>query len=459
MVGSDPVELMRLGQEMVKAGDDLQRRRERLQRVIAGLDWTGPSATRLRRDFLAIKLGPLVDLLRREGAALREQAAQQAFASRAEGGIVMDLLETVIPPLFGAAGPAAPSSYTIEALRRAGINPATWKPELGFAANSGTIEKVYEYYGQLYLDHPELQWAGMAALIGPSFQAGFEDLSDFRTIAGSLADRLEEAEKLGAILPPGTEQQIAAFRALAGASEEELAFFETTLLDMQQQIFIDQATQHEAFLSGGLPAIRELRDSGVLDDRTVHAWELIERGRGGDAAALAEGNRLLLLREQTTVIDDEYQRMLNHDPPIGQAMTYLMTATGRPTIEGAGSYADIDPLTLSVSTPATIGTPESIFGQEIPSVSVGLPVQVVGTVETPLPAGNIANFDDRWRLIEQDTLPAYQELLEDGRVGPILTGSTVAQRAEEARLANRVDDLFVDLLTDWDTSVEIRTPP
>lgn len=41
-----------------------------------------------------------------------------------------------------------------EALERAGIDPSAWRPELGAEANKNTIVKVYQYYGQLFLDHP-----------------------------------------------------------------------------------------------------------------------------------------------------------------------------------------------------------------------------------------------------------------------------------------------------------------
>ena len=55
------------------------------------------------------------------------------------------------------------------ALKSAGIERDTWRPDLGFAANRRTVQAVYDYYGQLFLAHPHLRWAGMASLIGPSF--------------------------------------------------------------------------------------------------------------------------------------------------------------------------------------------------------------------------------------------------------------------------------------------------
>ena len=43
-------------------------------------------------------------------------------------------------------------------------------------ANRRTVEAVYGYYGQLFLEHRYLEWAGMASMIGPAFYAGFRDL-------------------------------------------------------------------------------------------------------------------------------------------------------------------------------------------------------------------------------------------------------------------------------------------
>ena len=65
--------------------------------------------------------------------------------------------------------------YT-RALARAGIQRASWHPSRGVDENRRAAEAVYGYYGQLFLDHPYLEWAGMASMIGPAFYAGFRDI-------------------------------------------------------------------------------------------------------------------------------------------------------------------------------------------------------------------------------------------------------------------------------------------
>jgi hypothetical protein len=80
-----------------------------------------------------------------------------------------------------AAPPPSPASrlrsYWLDrAFGEAGIDRAHWEPDRGVEVNRRTIERVYAYYGRLYLRHARLEWAGMANLIGPSFYAGFQDV-------------------------------------------------------------------------------------------------------------------------------------------------------------------------------------------------------------------------------------------------------------------------------------------
>jgi hypothetical protein len=82
------------------------------------------------------------------------------------------------------------------------------------------------------------------------------------------------------------------------------------------------------------------------------------------------------------------------------------------------------------------------------------PGQVHVEVKTPFPAGNIAHFDDRWALIEEDTLPRYQDLLarDPDRARDII-GSDVAGRIDDYRMSERIDDIVGQML-DWDVDVD-----
>lgn len=77
-------------------------------------------------------------------------------------------------------GPFLDNYWAYEALEQAGIDPDSWDPAKGTGPNAENIEAVYNYYGQLFLNNPDFQWAGMANMIGPSFAGGFHDLKMLR---------------------------------------------------------------------------------------------------------------------------------------------------------------------------------------------------------------------------------------------------------------------------------------
>jgi len=266
---------------------------------------------------------------------------------------------------------------------KAGIDPTTWDFNHGTEANWEIIKKVYDYYGRLYLKNPDLQWAGMANMIGPSFAGGFRDLAMLRSILNS------------GIQPPFIPNEL--WASLKQFGDDELRFFETTLLGMQKEIFLDQGRQHEAFLAGGMKEIERLRASGAIDGETYAAWEEIA---SGDPQQVAEGNTFLLEREQKQIINDNYDDMRSH-PITGEAMTQMITLIGAASIPGAKTFPEV-------------------FSE-----------------------GNIADKDDRWALIEQDTLPVYRDLVtkHPERVRGII-GSDFTQRTEDMRIPNRLLEII-----------------
>jgi hypothetical protein len=329
-------------------------------------------------------------------------------------------------PVQRPQDPAALRDYWMSiALSRAGINPAEWDPERGADALGPILHRAYEYYGDLYLENPSMQWAGMANMIGPSFAAGFFDLESLRDKARDVA--LDSTSPV--------------VDTVAALSANELRFYETAFLSMQKEIFHDQAMMHEAYRGGGMQAIQELRDAGLIDSRTAQAWSQIDEGhRTGDQQLIAAGNTQLLRREQNDIIQDDYQRMYDR-PVTGPAFTYMMTAIGEPSIPGARTFAEYRPLTVTVETPGP---------ERIPFTPFDNPLQGEVEVQTPLPAGNLADFNDRWSYITADTLPAYQELLrDDPQRAKEIIGSDVAERIDDNRLHNRALDLAERFATDW----------
>jgi hypothetical protein len=131
-----------------------------------------------------------------------------------------------------------------------------------------------------------------------------------------------------------------------------------------------------------------------------------------------------------------------------------MTLVGAPSVPGARSYPEVFP--LSVGASASVGTPERvplvpILGPWSPSVPVPhIEVEVGAEIVTPLPDGNIADFDDRWALIRDDTLPTYAELARHRpHVALDELATPIGERAEAFTIQHRIDDILVALATDW----------
>jgi hypothetical protein len=313
-------------------------------------------------------------------------------------------------------------TWFYRALQRAGIEHESWRPGRGVDENRRVVEAVYSYYGQLFLAHPYLLWAGMASMIGPAFYAGFRDL-------GLVPD----AARTAVLAVFGR-----ASRRLARRAAGDLGFYETTFLTMQKKIFEDQAPMHEAYLAGGLPQVEEFYRARIIDLATLAAWRQIDMGRrAGDQAAVADGNRALLFREQHDIIDRFYLEMLGHGGLEGPAFTYLLTLAGAPSVPGAHSYPERYPLTIAARLPR---------GQI--------------SACTPLADGNIAVFVNRWQLIDDDTLPRYAALIrDDPEQARALVATPIGERMARYRLLARAPALTAAALTRWRLDITAAPGP
>jgi hypothetical protein len=329
--------------------------------------------------------------------------------------------------------------YVVRAAQRAGIDLDDWDPAAGAQHNRDTIERVYRYYAKLFLMDDRLEWAGMANLVGPSFAAGFLDLHMVRELAAELDERVGDLPgPVQERLPP----EVLGLAALSDLGEDELAFYERTLLAMQKEIFFDAGTMHEAYLERGLEGIEELRDAQIVDGQAVGAWQRIDRGAPEDVATATE---LLADREQNLTIADEYDDMRARFPT-GPAMTYLMTVVGDPSIPGTKTPGEFSQ--LEVTGPWVRLVP-------VPPVGPGVEGRVV--VTTSLPDFNIADRANRWRMITDDTLPAYRRLVDEQPESlRALVGADVGLLIEDNRLRQRWPRLVEDLRRGWALDPDVR---
>jgi hypothetical protein len=303
------------------------------------------------------------------------------------------------------------------AIERAQIVRADWNPVRGFAKNRRWAEAVWTYYGQLFREHPQLRWAGMANMIGPTFYASFGDLAMLPDSAYKALDWMSER----------------APRFLAKAQTADLGFYVTTFLRMQKKVFEDQATMHEAYIDGGVPEIEKLFRARIIDAATLRAWRWID----DDASALVDsGNRMLLFREQFDIIDRFYLQMFRRHRPTGQLFTYLLTLAGTPSVPNAQSFPEQYPRTFTAE-----------------------PRLAAIKVRTPLARGNIAMFANRWKLIDDDTLPNYLAFVRQHEDEALeLVQSDVSERARPYRVLRRTGAFAAAALTRWKLEVSGAQP-
>ena len=246
--------------------------------------------------------------------------------------------------------------WIVRAAEDAGVTLADWDPQRGAEANRAVIFAVYDFYAKLYLQHPDtLRWMGFANIGAPAFAAG---MLDFGTVP-------------------------------------ELRWFSSMLMSMQKHIFMDLGAMHAAYLHGGIKAVEEMRDAGIIDPDTTAAW-----------AEPARAVMAFSSREQNLVIADQFDRMRSRLLPPGEVVTYAITVAGPMPVPGGKTPAQYRPL----------------FGG-------------------PLPAFNYADRVARWDFLSHDTVPAYERLSKD--TVQRIVRRPFADRVAEYRAAARLLDLII----------------
>ncbi|MGN5732918.1 WXG100 family type VII secretion target [Arthrobacter psychrochitiniphilus] len=502
MLGADPEQLRLFAKDMTAAGNNLRHTAMTLTHVISAAQWYGPDADNFRRTWSGHKrsIAQIVNGMNDASASLLRNAQEQENASSANslgthgsGGLpntgppnagptaaevsaaaqeLTDKLNAMtaqerISYLQGddfkrwAAENSAAAKQAMDdavaqglilekspeyksflndywnnlAMERMGIDPSQWDTSKGTAHNWETIKKVYDFYGQQFLANPDLQWAGMANMIGPSFAGGFKDMDMVRTIA---------QEVLKGPIDKIPLDQLQWLRDVAAMPDDEVKFYEVAMLDMNKEIFLDQARQHMAYEHGGLTEIDRLNASGAISRETAQAWHDID---SGDPERIKHGNTVLLDREQNQIIKDDYDFM-GQRPGTGEAVTYLVTLVGEPSIPGAKSFPEVFPYIFNVESPGP---------KDVPGTHWDNPLQFRTEVTTGLPDGNIAHQEQRWALITKDTLPQYQELLanDPARAREIIS-SDFNQRVEQSRPSHNIAPIVKRILDGFQVEVHQR---
>ena len=474
----DPVEKVSFQHQIDDLGDDADEARKALKKlgdslagsVDAQTDRLVPRGSTLSPDDLRRRVDGATGVTGTPPTSTKDKWAQMARAA-VPGKLALDLLEDnkqgekvggpvtslpvdpeILGPMLQAARDSGfpPSRYagllhqywTAKAAAKAGIDLNGWDPSKGTDGNRSTISAVYTYYGSLFLKDPgKYQWAGMANMIGPSFAGGFLDIDMFKDLADKISG---PADAIPSWARGALPEPLRSLTTVANLGESELKWYESKFLSMQKHIFFDQAAMHEAYDEGGpitgIQNIQEMRAAGLIDDKAMGAWNGID---SGDPAKIQRGNEDLLDREQNQVINRQYDEMRDHDGPVGQAMTYMMTVVGSASIPGTLSPGEYSALDFTIDS------------GDVPVVLNPIGPDVKVKVKTPLPDFNVSDKDSRWDYVTHDTLPAYQKLLaEDPERARAIVASNVDGRIDEQRLAHRWPDVVKEYATDWDVDVD-----
>ncbi|MBC7783506.1 MAG: hypothetical protein H7144_06670, partial [Burkholderiales bacterium] len=223
----------------------------------------------------------------------------------AGGGIVKD--EVLV-----TARPVTKSEWHEEALKKAGIVNANWRPETGWfnVFSKQITAQVYDFYRSVFQQNSHLQWAGMARLASASVVGALNQMFEIRL-------------------------NFAIFQATYGGSSSQvndplfltwMNRLERNLLTMQKEIFEDLAWQHEAYLMGGFRALSDLNayDATQMTAANLATWAIIDNGiKTQNYTVEIEGNTRLLRREQEEILDRGYNE-LETVPLLPTVMTLLV---------------------------------------------------------------------------------------------------------------------------------------
>ncbi|BCN70321.1 hypothetical protein RE943_37940 [Prescottella equi] len=305
--------------------------------------------------------------------------------------------------------------WLAKATRKAGLDLNNWDAGRGLAANEQNLANTFRYYERLQLENPNFLWTGQGGMAGPSFAAGIMDVDLGRVVLDVRAVRDAIATVVGALdsaAAPATANLPEDVRAVlevgAVVTADDIAHFQTQVIAMSKHIFMDLIPQHEAYLAGGMTAIDEYRDAGLIDENAYQAWRKVDTG---DPDKVVEGNKDLLYREQYQSIGAQWDAARNYRGAVGRALTYLSTVAADPAIPGVVPPREADPLVLTA-------------GHLTGTVADGPQWRL----QTPLPAFNWSDRDARWTYITEQMLPKYRALKD---TQPDLWRATLSKPMEQ----------------------------
>jgi hypothetical protein len=182
------------------------------------------------------------------------------------------------------------------------------------------------------------------------------------TVYGGLEDglKIQRASGFAKVMPPGD--------IIGETVKYQARMVERNMILMQKDIFMDLGWQHQAYRERGICEIEAAFKRGDIDETNMQAWRDIA---SGDPMRVSRGNKALLRREQDNVLQPSYEKLRGG-----------MLGSVRSTM-----------LSRMAESPIPSGKP---FSEAVPG-------------------GDVTDFSDRWKWIEEDMLQKYEQLTERER--------------------------------------------
>ena len=237
----------------------------------------------------------------------------------------------------------------------------------GVAADDlyGQNRAITEAYAQLYMNNPDFKWAGMAAFASDAVGTGI-----FRADAGNLSDWPIPGVNAVDLVPGADGAQLLG----------DLGFG-------NRAVFEDMYWQHMAYQDGGIQALEQMAANGDVDSDQIDAWRLLDQGvQSGNQDTIWAGNQALLRYEQEQILQPMYERE--------RQMWADLSGNG---------YGDLPVIRHIPYVRDWVGD-----GLDFPSAING-GVSFQDYMEN----GDIGNYDQRMKWIEDSMLPEWRSLETD----------------------------------------------
>jgi hypothetical protein len=274
-------------------------------------------------------------------------------------------VNTAADPALAKKGEDEKSKFQAQAFASLGIDEHTFATMDPIQRN-GLINAAY---AKMYKSDPEiLKWAGMAAMASDKAGTGM-----MQTFALSAADAIPLGDTARDAVGAPDGDKVRALLAKGNAG-----------------IFNDMMWQHIAFESGGMKEMAKCLKEGSISQEQFDGWQQVAAGKADLATAKASGDPAALKAAQDEIWAGNKGLLKQEQKFVGEQVY-----DDSPEAHAAFKFLSGPLNVMGVTSPVPGGT---TFGEHRKGMGGG---------------DDVANFDQRWKWIEDQMLPEYQKFEGD----------------------------------------------